>query len=65
MIFVQRLQAFQRAARVLQLRSHLAQLGGQQSRQVSNRQEREQVYEDDRLQRLQPRMVVQYEGTTP
>ena len=63
---MQRLQVFERAARVFQLHAHLAQLCGQQSRQIRHRKKSEQIDEDDRLQRLQaPGCVVQYEGTTP
>ena len=54
-IFVQRLQALERAARVFQLHAHLPQFCGQQARQIGDGQEGKQVDEDDCLQRLQCR----------
>src|SRR5580704_6328995 len=55
-VFVQRLQAFERAAGVLQLYAHLPQLCGQKSRQIGDRQKSEKVDKDDGLQRLRAGM---------
>ncbi len=53
---MQRLQAFERAAGVLELYSHLAQFCGEQSGQVRDRQEGEEIDKDDGLQRFQSGM---------
>ena len=55
-VLVQDLKIFQRPAGVFQLHSRLAQLGGQQAREISNGEEGKQIYENDSLQRLQPGM---------
>src|SRR4029077_10273696 len=55
-VFVQGLQALQSSAGILQLDADLAQLGGKQASQISNREECEQVDEDDCLERFEPRM---------
>src|SRR5450631_218200 len=55
-VFVQRLQAFQRPAGVLQLHSHLPQFCREQPGKICDCQEGKQVYEDDGLQRLQSGM---------
>src|ERR1039458_10000308 len=55
-VLVQRLQAFQRAAGVLQLYAHLPQFRGEQSGQISHRQEREEIDKDNGLQRLRAGM---------
>jgi hypothetical protein len=52
-IFVQRLQIFERAARVFQLHIHLAQLAHQQAGQIGDGKVGEEVDEDHYLQRLE------------
>ena len=50
-ILVQRLQALQRTASVLELYADLPQFCGEQSRQIGHRQESKKIDEDDGLQR--------------
>ena len=64
-VFVQRLQIFERAAGILELHIHLAELAHQQPGQVGNGEVGKQVDEDYDLQRLQLGMrSSQYEGMT-
>jgi len=59
---VKSLQIFERAAGILQLHIHLAELAHQQSRQVGDGKVGKQVDEDDYLQRLQLGMRVRIRG---
>ena len=56
-VLVQRLQVFERSARVFKLYIHLSQLCRQQARQIGNRHVRKKIDHDYRLKGLERRDV--------